>query len=57
MVPIGKVVTVELHNQPRSASCQRQIRVVYSLKNAEGNFLIGGAFSQVLSDVEMQGLS
>src|SRR6516225_2952859 len=46
LLPTGKVVIVELQNRTRQVSSQRQVRIIYSLKDPKGDLVVGGAFSQ-----------
>jgi CheY-like chemotaxis protein len=56
MVPSGKVLTVELHNQARHFSCRRQLQVLYVFRDSNGVFSLGGIFDGELSRDEFQGL-
>src|SRR5262245_688552 len=56
VIPAGKVLTVEVHNQTRNFSCQRQIRVIYTLQNPSGGLMMGGAFCPNLTEQELEGL-
>jgi hypothetical protein len=56
VVPTGKVVTVEIHNLARSFSCQRQIRVIYTLQIPGGGLMMGGAFCPALTNHEFADL-
>src|SRR5262245_17362090 len=56
LITTGRILTAELHNQTRQFSCQRQIRVIYTLQDANGEVTAGGAFSPYLTQQELEGL-
>lgn len=56
MVPTEKLIAVEFQNPEKGFSCERQLRVIYGFKDPNGDFYLGGAFSQKLTREEMKGL-
>jgi hypothetical protein len=52
----GKVVTLNLFNVTRNFACQVVMRVIYTNKQADGSYFVGGAFGEELIDEEVQWL-
>jgi hypothetical protein len=55
-VPIGKALTVQLHNPATGVFFQRSTRVVYCLPVEGGGFTLGAAFERELDSVDVVGL-
>jgi hypothetical protein len=56
IVPAGKLVTVEIHNDNRKSSCRRQVRVIYALQVPGSGMMMGGAFCPELTDNDLANL-
>lgn len=54
--PLGGEATVEFVNQGRAISCRRQLRILYTLRQPQGDYRIGGTFSQSLGREELDAL-
>ena len=53
-VDAGTLLAVELRSMTRNFSRAVQVRVVYCIEHPSGDYILGGAFTQPLSDDELK---
>jgi hypothetical protein len=55
-IPLGTVLNIQLKNAVRNYSCDQEMRVVYSIEDAKGAFVLGGSFTNELTKDDLQQL-
>jgi len=55
-IPLGELANIHLENPSRHFACDVQLRVIYTIQDPSGDFLVGGPFDRELSHDDLEKL-